>query len=40
MSPDSETDTLTFSGLDADSTGFDANSSNAASAPSSTPPRP
>ena len=37
-SPDSDTDTLTFSGLSADSAGLDAVSVNAASVPSTTPP--
>ena len=35
-SPDSETDTLTLSGLDADSTGFDAVRVNSAAVPAST----
>ena len=39
-SPDSDTDTLTFSGLSTDSTGLDAVSVNAASVPSTTSPSP
>ena len=40
MSSDSDTDTLTFSGLDDDSTGFDAVRVNSALKPSFTPPSP